>query len=189
MTKFSRVLEGFQQGEQPRFRKRKNRKTINSRYSLVVTHPTTNLPAHGLSTAERTGSPVVHVLWSIAEVICPIHNMFKFHYFDTSFLDFSTLSCHTPPFPYRHMIPQSQRPRDGSPALFTTTFLALPFTPSLFPSCKARQFHRLPFSITPSPHPSCLVSPACTSAPIQGLTLRRVLNDVYPPVSHLSLMP
>jgi hypothetical protein len=41
-------------------------KTINSRYSLVVTHPTTNLPAHGLSTTERTGSPVVHVLWSIA---------------------------------------------------------------------------------------------------------------------------
>ena len=33
----------------------------------MVTHPTTNLPAHGLSTAERTGSPVFHVLWSIAE--------------------------------------------------------------------------------------------------------------------------
>ena len=43
------------------------KKTINSRYSLVVTYPTTNLPAHGLSTAERTGSPVFHVLWSIAE--------------------------------------------------------------------------------------------------------------------------
>src|ERR1700728_36063 len=42
-------------------------KTINSRDSLVVTHPTTNLPAHGLSTAERTGSPVFHVLWSIAK--------------------------------------------------------------------------------------------------------------------------
>jgi hypothetical protein len=41
-------------------------KTINSRYSLVVTHPTTNLPAHGLSTTERTGSSVFHVLWSIA---------------------------------------------------------------------------------------------------------------------------
>jgi hypothetical protein len=48
--------------------KGKKSKTINSRYSLVVTHPTTNLPAHGLSTAERTGSPVFHVLWSIAEV-------------------------------------------------------------------------------------------------------------------------
>jgi hypothetical protein len=44
----------------------RNAKTINSRYSLVVTHPTTNRPAHGLSTAERTGSPVFHVLWSIA---------------------------------------------------------------------------------------------------------------------------
>jgi hypothetical protein len=43
-------------------------KTINSRYSLVVTHPTTNRPAHGLSTAERTGSPVFHVLWSIAYI-------------------------------------------------------------------------------------------------------------------------
>jgi hypothetical protein len=44
----------------------KDAKTINSRYSLVVTHPTTNLPAHGLSTTERTGSSVFHVLWSIA---------------------------------------------------------------------------------------------------------------------------
>ncbi|KAJ5674212.1 hypothetical protein N7462_009651 [Penicillium macrosclerotiorum] len=34
------------------------------RDSLVVTHPTTNLPACGLSTAERTGSPVLHTLWS-----------------------------------------------------------------------------------------------------------------------------
>jgi hypothetical protein len=49
--------------------KKQKKKTINSRYSLVVTHPTTNLPAHGLSTAERTGSPVFHVLWSIAEDI------------------------------------------------------------------------------------------------------------------------
>ncbi|KAJ5959004.1 uncharacterized protein N7479_006154 [Penicillium vulpinum] len=32
--------------------------------SLVVTHPTTNSPACGLSTAERTGSPVFHTLWS-----------------------------------------------------------------------------------------------------------------------------
>ena len=30
----------------------------------MVTHPTTNLPACGLSTAERTGSPVLHTLWS-----------------------------------------------------------------------------------------------------------------------------
>ena len=41
-------------------------KTINSRDSLVVTHPTTGLPAQWLSTAERTGSPVFIVLWSIA---------------------------------------------------------------------------------------------------------------------------
>ena len=30
----------------------------------MVTHPTTNRPACGLSTAERTGSPVFHTLWS-----------------------------------------------------------------------------------------------------------------------------
>ena len=42
----------------------KKTKTYNRRDSLVVTHPTTNLPACGLSTAERTGSPVFHTLWS-----------------------------------------------------------------------------------------------------------------------------
>ncbi|RAK97298.1 hypothetical protein BO80DRAFT_437869 [Aspergillus ibericus CBS 121593] len=42
----------------------KSIKTYNRRDSLVVTHPTTNLPACGLSTAERTGSPVLHTLWS-----------------------------------------------------------------------------------------------------------------------------
>jgi hypothetical protein len=56
----TRVSKGEEQ-------KAKRKKTINSRYSLVVTHPTTNRPAHGLSTAERTGSPVCHVLWSIAK--------------------------------------------------------------------------------------------------------------------------
>ena len=30
----------------------------------MVTHHTTNWPACGLSTAERTGSPVLHTLWS-----------------------------------------------------------------------------------------------------------------------------
>ena len=45
-------------------RNKKNTKTYNRRDSLVVTHPTTNLPACGLSTAERTGSPVLHTLWS-----------------------------------------------------------------------------------------------------------------------------
>jgi hypothetical protein len=48
-------------------RKGKKKQSINSRYSLAVTHPTTNQPTHGLSTAERTGSPVFHVLWSIAK--------------------------------------------------------------------------------------------------------------------------
>jgi Ulp1 family protease len=42
----------------------KKRKTYNSWDSLVVTHPTTNQPACGLSMAERTGSPVFHTLWS-----------------------------------------------------------------------------------------------------------------------------
>ena len=45
-------------------KKGKKKKTYNSRDSLVVTHPTTNRPACGLSTAERTGSPVLHTLWS-----------------------------------------------------------------------------------------------------------------------------
>ncbi|KAJ5557982.1 hypothetical protein N7461_001954 [Penicillium sp. DV-2018c] len=45
------------------YRKTKT-KTYNSEDSLVVTHPTTNSPACGLSTAERTGSPVFHTLWS-----------------------------------------------------------------------------------------------------------------------------
>ncbi|KAJ6117646.1 hypothetical protein N7512_007371 [Penicillium capsulatum] len=40
-------------------------KTYNSEDSLVVTHLTTNSPACGLSTAERTGSPVLHTLWSL----------------------------------------------------------------------------------------------------------------------------
>ncbi|PVH95056.1 hypothetical protein DM02DRAFT_538206, partial [Periconia macrospinosa] len=42
----------------------KKKKTYNSRYSLVVTHLTTNPPVPCLSTAERTGSSVFMVLWS-----------------------------------------------------------------------------------------------------------------------------
>ncbi|KAJ6184931.1 hypothetical protein N7519_006232 [Penicillium mononematosum] len=49
---------------QKRKKKKKHAKTYNSEDSLVVTHPTTNSPACGLSTAERTGSPVFHTLWS-----------------------------------------------------------------------------------------------------------------------------
>ena len=48
---------------------RKKTKTYNSRDSLVVTHPTTNRPACGLSMAERTGSPVFHTLWSYVTVV------------------------------------------------------------------------------------------------------------------------
>jgi hypothetical protein len=43
-------------------------KTINIRDSLVVTHPTTSLTAQCFSTAERTGSPIFIVLWSIARI-------------------------------------------------------------------------------------------------------------------------
>jgi hypothetical protein len=39
-------------------------KTYNSGYSPVVTHLTTNPPVHCLSSAERTGSSVLSVLWS-----------------------------------------------------------------------------------------------------------------------------
>ncbi|ETR96790.1 hypothetical protein M419DRAFT_63645, partial [Trichoderma reesei RUT C-30] len=42
----------------------KTKKTYNSRCSLVVTHPTTNLPVSGLSMGEQTGPRVFHYLWS-----------------------------------------------------------------------------------------------------------------------------
>ena len=46
------------------FKKKKNgAKTYSSRYSLVVTHPTTNLPIYCLCMAERTGCPVLNNLW------------------------------------------------------------------------------------------------------------------------------
>ncbi|KAJ6178158.1 hypothetical protein N7519_008619 [Penicillium mononematosum] len=47
--------------------KNRKTKTYNSEDSLVVTHPTTNSPACGLSTAERTGSPIFHTLWSYVQ--------------------------------------------------------------------------------------------------------------------------
>ncbi|EGR51295.1 uncharacterized protein TRIREDRAFT_56593 [Trichoderma reesei QM6a] len=55
-------------------RKRKTKKkqeTYNSRCSLVVTHPTTNLPVSGLSMGEQTGPRVFHYLWSYVIVIAP----------------------------------------------------------------------------------------------------------------------
>ena len=56
-------------------KKDKKRKTYNSRDSHVVTHHTTNRPACGLSTAERTGSPVLHTLWSY--VLGPTKKLYK----------------------------------------------------------------------------------------------------------------
>jgi hypothetical protein len=48
----------------------KEEKTYNSRYSLVVTHLTTNLPVNCLNRAERTGSLVISFLWSYVLLIC-----------------------------------------------------------------------------------------------------------------------
>ncbi|PTB53054.1 hypothetical protein M431DRAFT_89215, partial [Trichoderma harzianum CBS 226.95] len=47
----------------------KKAKTYNSRCSLVVTHPTTNLPVSGLSMGEQTGPRVFHYLWSYVLVL------------------------------------------------------------------------------------------------------------------------
>ena len=41
-----------------------SQKTYNSRCSLVVTDPTTNLPLTSLSMGERTGSRILLWLWS-----------------------------------------------------------------------------------------------------------------------------
>ena len=43
---------------------KKKQKTYNSRYSLVVTDPTTNQPLSGLTMGERTGSRIFHWVWS-----------------------------------------------------------------------------------------------------------------------------
>ena len=40
------------------------KKTYNSRYSLVVTDPTTNQPLSSLTRGERTGSRVFYWVWS-----------------------------------------------------------------------------------------------------------------------------
>jgi hypothetical protein len=50
--------------QQFQVQKCKKSKTYNRADSLVVTDPTTNTPACGLSMAERTGSPVFRTLWS-----------------------------------------------------------------------------------------------------------------------------
>ncbi|ETS02381.1 hypothetical protein M419DRAFT_59285, partial [Trichoderma reesei RUT C-30] len=46
-------------------------KTYNSRCSLVVTHPTTNLPVSGLSLGEQTRPRIFHYLWSYVSA-CPL---------------------------------------------------------------------------------------------------------------------
>jgi hypothetical protein len=43
----------------------------------VVTHHTTNQPACGLSTAERTGSPVLHTLWSYVLVVPRTYYLYR----------------------------------------------------------------------------------------------------------------
>ena len=45
-----------------------SKKTYNSRYSLVVTDPTTNPPVTGLTRGERTGSRILQHLWSYVPV-------------------------------------------------------------------------------------------------------------------------
>ena len=50
-------------------RDQKKTKTYNSRYSLVVTHPTTNLPIWSLCMAERTGCPILFSLWSYVTIL------------------------------------------------------------------------------------------------------------------------
>ncbi|KAL0930096.1 hypothetical protein CTRU02_214916 [Colletotrichum truncatum] len=44
-------------------------KTYNTRYSLVVTDPTTNPALTGLSMGERTGSRVFQWVWSYMIVV------------------------------------------------------------------------------------------------------------------------
>ena len=44
--------------------KEKKYKTDNTRYSLVVTDPTTNLAVSGLAKGEQTGPRVFQILWS-----------------------------------------------------------------------------------------------------------------------------
>ena len=64
--------------------KKKKKKTYNSRYSLVVTDPTTNQPLGSLTRGERTGSRVFYQVWSYVETfvheseyiprVCSIHS-------------------------------------------------------------------------------------------------------------------
>ena len=53
-------------------KKKAKEKTYNSWDSLVVTHPTTNQPIWSLCMAERTGCPVIFILWSYVSEDCSI---------------------------------------------------------------------------------------------------------------------
>ncbi len=44
--------------------KKEGKKTYNTRYSLVVTDPTTNPALTGLTRGERTGSRIFQWVWS-----------------------------------------------------------------------------------------------------------------------------
>ncbi|RMZ69992.1 PA domain-containing [Pyrenophora seminiperda CCB06] len=63
-TSYSFLSVDIQKESVLSFVQRKEQKTYNSGDSPVVTHLTTNPPVHRLSTAERTGSAIVDVLWS-----------------------------------------------------------------------------------------------------------------------------
>ena len=62
---------------------KRNGKTYNSRYSLVVTHLTTNRPVRSLSMPERTGWPVFCDLWSYV----PGEGFILYIYFENHFLE------------------------------------------------------------------------------------------------------
>ena len=57
--------------------KNQKEKTCNSRYSLVITDPTTNQPHSGLTVGERTGSRVSHWVWSY------VRDLFRSTVYDT----------------------------------------------------------------------------------------------------------
>ncbi|PTB65988.1 hypothetical protein BBK36DRAFT_1203349 [Trichoderma citrinoviride] len=69
---------------------KKTKKTYNSRCSLVVTHPTTNLPVRGLSMGERTGPRALLYLWSYVLGCRPIQLMRRcdIRVLEMSFFDF-----------------------------------------------------------------------------------------------------
>ncbi|KAF2202947.1 hypothetical protein GQ43DRAFT_368009 [Delitschia confertaspora ATCC 74209] len=55
-------------------RPKESAKTYNSQDSHVVTHRNTNWPVRSLSTADRTGSPILSYLWSYVLDLSSIGN-------------------------------------------------------------------------------------------------------------------